>query len=78
MCFAIDFTRYLLTQAYGKEGLARFLCKDRLEANSKLGGVRIEDNVVVTADGCDSFTQVPRTVEDIEAVMAGRLEWTAK
>jgi len=35
------------------------------------GGVRIEDDVIVTADGARSMTNVPRTVADIEAVMAG-------
>ncbi len=35
------------------------------------GGVRIEDDVIVTADGAVSMTNVPRTVADIEAVMAG-------
>ncbi len=34
-------------------------------------GIRIEDNVVVTADGCEIITgDVPRTVEEIEALMA--------
>jgi hypothetical protein len=27
--------------------------------------------VVITADGCESLTDVPRSVEDVEAVMAG-------
>ncbi len=35
------------------------------------GGVRLEDNVVVTGDGARSMTNVPRQVEDVEAVMAG-------
>lgn len=35
------------------------------------GGVRIEDDVIVTSDGARSMTNVPRTVKDIEAVMAG-------
>lgn len=35
------------------------------------GGVRLEDDVLVTAEGGQSFTNVPRTVKDVEAVMAG-------
>ncbi len=35
-------------------------------------GVRIEDNVAVTADGCELLTpHVPKTVAEIEALMAG-------
>jgi hypothetical protein len=33
--------------------------------------VRIEDNVLITPSGAESFTDVPRTVKEIEAVMAG-------
>ncbi len=33
--------------------------------------MRIEDDVIVTAEGAESMTKVPRTVEEIEAVMAG-------
>lgn len=36
-------------------------------------GIRIEDDVVVTKDGCDVLTaDVPKTVEAIEALMAGK------
>ena len=35
-------------------------------------GVRIEDNVLVTANGCENYThEVPKTVVEIEALMAG-------
>jgi len=34
-------------------------------------GIRIEDDVLVTRDGCEVLTRaVPKTVADIEAVMA--------
>jgi Xaa-Pro dipeptidase len=56
---------------------SRFLVRERLERFLDMGGVRIEDNVLVTADGARSLTSVPRSVEEIEAVMAGG-EWAAR
>ncbi len=36
-------------------------------------GIRIEDDVLITKEGCDVLTaDVPKTVEDIEALMAAR------
>jgi len=32
-------------------------------------GIRIEDDVLVTANGRDVYTTAPRTVEEIEEVM---------
>ncbi|KAG7390716.1 hypothetical protein PHYPSEUDO_006835 [Phytophthora pseudosyringae] len=34
-----------------------------------MGGVRIESDVVVTATGAENMTQVPRTIQQIEAAM---------
>ncbi|KAF6029243.1 PEPD [Bugula neritina] len=36
--------------------------------------VRIEDNIMVTDDGIELLTQVPRTVDEIEALMANNSE----
>jgi Xaa-Pro dipeptidase len=36
-----------------------------------MGGVRIEDDVIVTAEGAETMVDVPRTVEEVESVMAG-------
>lgn len=35
-----------------------------------IGGVRIEDDVLVTENGCEVLTCVPKTVKDIEELMA--------
>ena len=36
-------------------------------------GVRIEDDFLITQDGCEQLTRrLPRTVEEIEQIMAGK------
>eukprot|EP00775_Hariotina_reticulata_P006059 gene6059-6297_t len=51
---------------------SKYLVKDELLPFMSMGGVRLEDNVVVTATGSLSLTDVPRTVEEVETVMAGK------
>lgn len=36
-----------------------------------MGGVRIEDDVLVTEHGAQRLASVPRSVAEVEAVMAG-------
>lgn len=48
-----------------------FVLPGPIERFRGFGGVRLEDNVLITADGCRSLTDVPRSVEDVERVMAG-------
>ena len=67
-CYFID---VLLDKALADDNIKHYFVADRVNACRNMGGVRLEDNVVVTADGCVSWTNVPRTVADVEAVMAG-------
>ena len=71
------FNDYLMKEALEDTNLSSFLVRERIMPCMKLGGVRIEDNVLITKEGCESFTCVPRTTEEIEALMAGG-PWTFK
>ena len=67
-CYFID---ALLTPALADAATARFLDEGVLKRFRGFGGVRLEDVVAVTDDGVDNYTLCPRTVEEIEGVMAG-------
>jgi Xaa-Pro aminopeptidase len=45
---------------------------DRLESYRDFGGIRIEDDLLVTEEGCRIIgsKKIPATVEEIEAFMA--------
>ena len=65
------FNDYLLDAALADPTLRPFLVPSALAQCRGMGGVRLEDNVVVTASGVESMTRVPRDVADVERVMAG-------
>lgn len=66
----IYFIEVLLDQALNDPETARFIVPEVLQRFRGFGGVRIEDDVVITADGAELLNDVPRTVEAIEQVMA--------
>ncbi|KAK9839544.1 hypothetical protein WJX81_008524 [Elliptochloris bilobata] len=68
------FNEFTMRPALQDPALAHLLVSERIEALMGTGGVRLEDDVVVTPDGCESLTNVPRAVAEVEAVMAGG-EW---
>ncbi|XP_049541587.1 xaa-Pro dipeptidase [Anopheles darlingi] len=64
------FIEPLLNKALADPKLSKFLVKQNLMRFRNFGGVRIEDDVLITKTGIENFTLVPRTVEEIEAWMA--------
>jgi Xaa-Pro dipeptidase len=64
------FIKPLLEKAYADPNQSQFLVKENLDRFWTFGGVRIEDDVLITQFGVENFSIVPRTVEEIEAWMA--------
>uniref|UniRef100_A0A2K6F733 Xaa-Pro dipeptidase n=1 Tax=Propithecus coquereli TaxID=379532 RepID=A0A2K6F733_PROCO len=68
----IYFIHHLLDEALADPARACFFNREVLQRFRGFGGVRIEEDVVVTDSGMELLTCVPRTVDEIEACMAGR------
>uniref|UniRef100_A0A3B4TVE3 Xaa-Pro dipeptidase n=1 Tax=Seriola dumerili TaxID=41447 RepID=A0A3B4TVE3_SERDU len=66
----IYFINHLLDQALANSTQSCFINNQVLARFRGFGGVRIEDDIAVTANGIELLTCVPRTVEEIEAFMA--------
>jgi Xaa-Pro dipeptidase len=66
----VYFIDAVLEPALEDKRYARFLVPEVVKRFRGFGGVRIEDDVLVTATGAENLTRVPRTVDEIERVMA--------
>ncbi len=54
--------------------LKEYVNFEKFSEYMEVGGIRIEDCVLVTKTGYEMLTECPRTVEEIENCMAGK-EW---
>ena len=67
-CYFID---ALLDPALSNPKTAKFFDADRLRTFRGSGGVRLEDVILIAKDGLKNYTTCPRSVAEVEAVMAG-------
>ena len=56
-----------------------FVNYDKLESYRTFGGIRIEDDILVTENGCRVLGKpIPKTIADVEKTMAEPREWAKK
>jgi Xaa-Pro dipeptidase len=67
----IYFIPALLKPALENAEQANYLNEKRLKSLFNFGGIRIEDNLIVTEDGYEKLTDVPKEIKEIENVMQG-------
>ena len=66
----IYFIPYLLEQGFKDEKVSKYFVQDKIKEYYNFGGVRIEDDILITEDGCVNLTGgLPRTVEEIQNAM---------
>lgn len=65
------FIEPLLVAAFKDPEQTAFFVMPEIERLRNSGGVRLEDDVLVTADGCENLTKCPRETWEVEEVMAG-------
>jgi Xaa-Pro aminopeptidase len=66
----IYFIPALIDQWRGENRHAEFIDYDRVEGFKGFGGIRIEDDLLITDDGCRVLGPgIPKTVDEVEAAM---------
>ncbi|NBC03481.1 MAG: M24 family metallopeptidase [Bacteroidetes bacterium] len=65
----IYFIPALLEPALENEEKSKFLNREKVKSLFDFGGIRIEDNLIITEDGHENLTNVPKEIGDIEDMM---------
>jgi Xaa-Pro aminopeptidase len=67
----IYFIPALIDQWKSEKKFINFINYDLVETYKGFGGIRIEDDILVTADGCKVLGKpIPKTVAEVEAITA--------
>ena len=59
-CYFVD---HLINEALADPELNRFIVRERIEEFRGFGGVRIEDDIIITETGLEMMSIVPREVQ---------------
>lgn len=67
----VYFIPALLKPALEDSEKSGFLNKTRVSSLFNFGGIRIEDNLIITDNGYENITDIPKEIKEIEKVMKG-------
>lgn len=65
------FCRFIIEPRLTTEDGKRYIDAEVLEKYWSVGGVRIEDDLLVKNDGCENLTDLPSSIEDLESIVRG-------
>lgn len=68
-CYFVD---TLLDEALENQAMAKFFVQDVIKKFRGFGGIRIEDDILITKQGAVNLTKVPRTVHEVENWIEGK------
>lgn len=60
----------LLNTAFEESSQSKYLNREKLTSLFNFGGIRIEDNILITEDAYYNFTNVPKTIDQITTLMS--------
>ncbi|KAG8156458.1 hypothetical protein KVR01_013692 [Diaporthe batatas] len=66
----IYFCKFIIDPALKDPATSKYIDAGVLERYWDVGGVRIEDNVLITKDGCENFTSVVKDPEELERIIS--------
>ncbi|QDS69772.1 hypothetical protein FKW77_010289 [Venturia effusa] len=66
----IYFCEFIIEPYLKDEAHSKYISKAVLDRYWDVGGVRIEDDVLITETGYDDLTSTPKTVEEVESLMS--------